>query len=85
MMIPKHVQEHVTLIMSNVNIYGFRSKKILKCSLVLQTSTPVYLLVLLPNITGHSRNKTLHYIFLLVHRTLDENICLFLIEILLVP
>ena len=50
-------------------------KKILKCSLVLHTSTPKFLLVLLSNKAGHSRNITLHCIYLLVHQTLDEKIC----------
>ena len=35
--------------------YLYRGKKILIFSLVLRTSTPKFLLVLLPNNTGHSR------------------------------
>ena len=53
-----------------------RGKKILKCSLVLRTSTPKFVLVLWQNIAGHSRKYNLIlYSFLLVRRTLDENIC----------
>ena len=53
-----------------------RGKNFLKCSLVLWTSTPKFLLVLLPNNAGHSRKYNLALHFLLVRRTLDENICL---------
>ena len=40
-----------------------RGKKILKCSLVLRTSTPKFLLVLLQNNTGHSRKYNLTLLF----------------------
>ena len=43
-----------------------RGKKILKCSLVLRTSTPKLLLVLLPNNSGYSRKYNLAlYLFYL--------------------
>ena len=50
--------------------------KILKCPLVLWTSTPKFLLVLLLNNAGHSRKYNLALYFLLARQTSDENICL---------
>ena len=50
--------------------------KILKCSLVIRTSTPKFSLVLLQNNPNHSRKYNLTLYFLLAHWTLDENICL---------
>ena len=46
----------------------YRGKHFLKCSLVLRTSTPKFLLVLVPNNTGHSRkyNLALHFFCLSV-------------------
>ena len=48
--------------------YNDRGKNFLKCSLVLRTSTPKFLLVLLPNNAGHSRkyNVILHFFYLSV-------------------
>ena len=40
-----------------------KGKKILKCSLVLQTNTPKFLLVLLPVYTGYSRKYSLALYF----------------------
>ena len=53
-----------------------RGKKILKFSLVPRASTSKFLLVLLPNNLSLSRKNRLSVNFLLVHRTLGENICL---------
>ena len=43
-------------------------KNFLKCSLVRRTSTPKFLLVLMPNNAGHSRkyNLALHFFYLSV-------------------
>ena len=49
----------------SIHVHG-RGKKILYCLLVLQTSTPKFLLVLLPNNAGHSRkyNLALYFFYL---------------------
>ena len=46
-----------------------RGKEILKCSLVLRTSTPKFVLVLFPNNVGHSRKYNLALYFLFADRT----------------
>ena len=53
-----------------------RGKKIKKFSLVPRASTSKFLLVLLPNNLSMSRKNILALSFLLVRRTLGENICL---------
>ena len=53
---------------TDIRVYIYRGKIILKCSLVLWTSTPKSLLVLLQNNDGHSRkyNLALYYFYLSV-------------------
>ena len=44
-------------------VYVCRGKNFLKCSLVLRTSTPKFLLVLLPNNAGHLRKYNIELYF----------------------
>ena len=55
---------------------SIRGKKIQKFPLVPRASTSKFLLVLLPNNLSLSRENRISVNFLLVHRTLGENICL---------
>ena len=61
------IQIHVYEVTKLANAI-FRGKNFLKCSLVLRTSTPRFLLVLLPNNAGHSRiyNLPLYFFYLSV-------------------
>ena len=59
-------------------IYKYiRGKNFLKCSLVLRTSTPKFLLVLMPNNAGHSRkyNLALHFFYLSVRHWMKIYAC----------
>ena len=64
------------MIFSLLSIYT-RGKKILKCSLVLRTSTPKFLLVLLQNNVGHSRkyNLALYFFYLSVGHWMKMYAC----------
>ena len=59
------------------NVPEARVKKIVKCSLVVRTSTPKFLLVLLPNNTVHSTkyNPALYFFYLSVGHRMKTFAC----------
>ena len=69
---------------SDLSIHG-RGKKILYCLLVLQTSTPKFLLVLLPTNARHSRKYKPALYFFTCPSDIGRKYMLVLFEILLVP